>query len=146
MSRIAIKITRVRLTFVAQAGKLLAHDCGQRVNSCLTPPGPFGIVPGSGSRGILPAILKPWALAPMLLLVVLIFLFEGRTMRKNLLIAVLVLMTVWATGCIVINAEHVEPCGPATMGSGDLTICESHAIGVPVCESSPGTTPDTLSE
>jgi hypothetical protein len=50
---------------------------------------------------------------------------EGKTMKRYLLIAALALVTVWATGCIVIDAEKVQSVKPATIRSDECVIRQS---------------------
>ena len=46
-------------------------------------------------------------------------------MRRCLLAAALALVTVWATGCIVIDAEKVQSVKPATIRSDECVIHQS---------------------
>jgi len=55
-------------------------------------------------------------------------LLEGETMKRNLLIAALVVTAVWMSGCVVIHTEKREPCS-AAVGPDDVTIREIDAIG-----------------
>ncbi|OHB67339.1 MAG: hypothetical protein A2Y76_03915 [Planctomycetes bacterium RBG_13_60_9] len=50
-------------------------------------------------------------------------------MRKSLLMVALTLVTVWATGCVLIDAGGVESREPAKAGSDQIVIRESHAAG-----------------
>jgi hypothetical protein len=43
-------------------------------------------------------------------------------MKRYLLMAALVLVTVWATGCIVIDAEKVQSVKPATIRSDECVV------------------------
>jgi len=54
-------------------------------------------------------------------------------MRKYLLSLALALVTVWATGCIVVDAEKVESRKPATVRSEECLIQQSSA-GAPTLE------------
>ena len=53
---------------------------------------------------------------------------EGRTMRRILLMSMLVLAVVWGPGCIVIHTEE-EPCPPRRVEPKGATIREIDAIG-----------------
>jgi hypothetical protein len=55
-------------------------------------------------------------------------------MRKKLLVAVLALMTVWATGCIVIDAEKIQSRTPATIRSDECVVYQGHAADAPTSE------------
>jgi len=48
-------------------------------------------------------------------------------MRRNLLIAALILVTVWAPGCIIVDAEKVESRGPIALQSAGLEVHQSQA-------------------
>jgi hypothetical protein len=65
---------------------------------------------------------------PMLLWVALRFLCEGKIMKRYLLITALVLTTVWATGCIIIDAGKMESRKPATTRSEECVIRQSLAV------------------
>jgi len=54
-------------------------------------------------------------------------------MRKYLLGTALVLMTVWATGCIIIDAEKMESRKPATIRSDECVIHRGPAVDEPAC-------------
>ena len=49
-------------------------------------------------------------------------------MRKKLLVAVLALMAVWATGCIVIDAEKIQSRTPPTIRSEECVVSQGHAV------------------
>lgn len=53
---------------------------------------------------------------------------EGKIMRKKLLVAVLALMAVWATGCIVVDAEKIQSRTPATIRSEECVVYQGHAV------------------
>ncbi len=53
-------------------------------------------------------------------------------MRRCLLLATLVLTTVWATGCIVVDAGRTESRAPATIRSEEYVIRQNLAVGTPV--------------
>ena len=55
-------------------------------------------------------------------MVVLILLCEGKIMRTCLLMAALALATVWATGCIIIDADRMESHRSATIRSDECVI------------------------
>ena len=55
-------------------------------------------------------------------------------MRKKLLVAVLALMAVWATGCIVIDAEKIQSRTPATIRSEECAVYQGHAVNTRACE------------
>jgi hypothetical protein len=55
-------------------------------------------------------------------------------MRKKLLVAVLALMAVWATGCIIIDAEKVQSRTPATIRSDECMVSQGHAVDTPTFE------------
>lgn len=55
-------------------------------------------------------------------------------MRKKLLVAVLALMAVWATGCIVVDAEKIQSRTPATIRSEECLVYQGHAAEAPTCE------------
>jgi hypothetical protein len=59
---------------------------------------------------------------------------EGKIMRRCLLLATLVLTTVWATGCIVVDAGRTESRTPATIRSEECVIRQNLAVGTPVFE------------
>jgi hypothetical protein len=50
---------------------------------------------------------------------------EGKIMKRYLLMAALALVTVWATGCIVVDAEKVQSVKPATIRSDECVIRQS---------------------
>jgi hypothetical protein len=47
---------------------------------------------------------------------------EGKIMRTYLLMAVLALVTVWATGCIIVDADRMESHRSATIRSEECVI------------------------
>lgn len=49
-------------------------------------------------------------------------------MKKKLLVAVLALMAVWATGCIVVDAEKIQSRTPATIRSEECVVYQGHAV------------------
>jgi hypothetical protein len=55
-------------------------------------------------------------------------------MKRRLWIAALALMSVWATGCIIIDAEKVQARKPATIRSDECVVYESHAVDAPAAE------------
>jgi len=59
---------------------------------------------------------------------------EGKIMRKRLLVAVLALMAVWATGCIVVDAEKIQSRTPATIQSAECVVYQGHAVDTPTFE------------
>ena len=61
-------------------------------------------------------------------LVALIILREGKIMKRYLLMAALALVTVWATGCIVIDAEKVQSVKPATIRSDECVIRQCYSV------------------
>ena len=68
-------------------------------------------------------------------LMVLIVQCEGKIMKKYLLIAALALVTVWATGCIIVDAEKMESRKPAAVRSEECVIRQSLGVGAPALES-----------
>jgi len=54
-------------------------------------------------------------------------------MKRYLLAAALVLMTVWATGCIIIDAEKMESRKPATIRSETCVVSQGQ-VGTPALE------------
>jgi hypothetical protein len=56
-------------------------------------------------------------------------------MRRYLLIAALALMTVWATGCIIIDAEKMESRKPAAIRSEECVVRQSLGVGAPALDS-----------
>jgi hypothetical protein len=66
---------------------------------------------------------------------VLIVLREGKIMRKYLLMVALAVVTVWATGCIVIDADKTQSRTSATIRSDECMVRQSHAVGAPAPES-----------
>jgi hypothetical protein len=77
---------------------------------------------------------------------VLIVLREGKIMKKYLLMGALALVTVWATGCIVIDAEKVQSRTPATIRSEECVVYQSHAVGMPALESGTDAALETTGE
>jgi hypothetical protein len=67
-------------------------------------------------------------------LVTLKFPGEGKIMRRNLLIAALVLMAIWATGCIIIDAATLESRQPATIRFEECVIHQSLLPNAPALE------------
>jgi hypothetical protein len=60
---------------------------------------------------------------------------EGKNyMRKKLLVAVLALMAIGATGCIIIDAEKVQSRTPATIRSDECVVYQGHAVDTPTFE------------
>ncbi len=57
---------------------------------------------------------------------------EGKIMRRCLLLAALALTTVWAAGCIVVDAGRTESRTPATIQSEEYVIRQNLAVGTPV--------------
>jgi len=47
-------------------------------------------------------------------------------MRTYLLMAALALVTVWATGCIVVDADRMESHKAATIRSDECVVCQGH--------------------
>jgi hypothetical protein len=67
-------------------------------------------------------------------------------MRRCLLLAVLALVTVWATGCIIIDAEKAESRRPATVRSEECAVTQSPADNAPVLESGADVTLETTAQ
>jgi hypothetical protein len=60
-------------------------------------------------------------------------------MKRCLFIAALALASVWATGCIIIDAEKVESRRPVAVRSDECVVSQSHAADTPAIEqNSPG--------
>ena len=55
-------------------------------------------------------------------------------MKRWLLVGALALVTVWATGCIVIDAEKAESRKPAVSQSEECVVYQSHAVDTPTVE------------
>lgn len=55
-------------------------------------------------------------------------------MRRCLWMAALALLTVWATGCIVIDAEKVQSRKSVAVRSDECVVYQSHAVEVPAVE------------
>lgn len=55
-------------------------------------------------------------------------------MKRCLLAVALALVTVWATGCIVIDAEKTESRKPAVSRSDECVVYQSHAVDTPTVE------------
>jgi hypothetical protein len=64
----------------------------------------------------------------------LIILCEGKTMRRSLLIMALVLLTVWATGCVIVDAGRVQSRGPVTVRSDSVEIRQGSVLGGPAAD------------
>jgi hypothetical protein len=63
-------------------------------------------------------------------------------MRRYLLTAALALTTVWATGCIIIDADRMESHRPATVRSEECVVQQNDA-GTPAVEQA-GHTPEIV--
>ncbi len=63
-------------------------------------------------------------------------------MRRCLLLAALVLTTMWATGCIVVDMGRTESRTPTTIRSEECVIRQTLAVGTPVSEPGSDTTWD----
>ena len=79
-------------------------------------------------------------------LVALMVLCEGTIVRRYLLVGALILVTVWATGCIIIDAEKMESRRPATIRSEECVIRQSLAADTSALESDAGATLDLTGE
>jgi hypothetical protein len=55
-------------------------------------------------------------------------------MRRYLLVVVLVLMTVGATGCIIVDAAQMESRRPTTVRSEECVIRQTLAVATPALE------------
>ena len=71
---------------------------------------------------------------------------EGKIMKRYLLMAALALVTVWATGCIVIDAEKVQSVKPATIRSDECVIRQSYSAVPLHVEAGTDETLDTAGE
>ena len=67
-------------------------------------------------------------------------------MRRYLLAAALALVTVWATGCIIIDAGKIQSRTPAPVRSDECVVCQGHAVGTPAVESGIDVTLETTGE
>jgi len=55
-------------------------------------------------------------------------------MRRNLLTAALILMTIWATGCVIIDTGRLESRGPRSVRSESIEIRQGGIPGTPATD------------
>ena len=67
-------------------------------------------------------------------------------MRRCLLGVALALVTVWASGCIIIDTKEMASRMPATVRSDEFAACQNHAGDTPALESGIDVTLETTAE
>jgi hypothetical protein len=67
-------------------------------------------------------------------------------MRGCWLGVALALVTVWATGCIIIDTKEMASRTPVTVRSDDFADCQNHAGDTPTLESGIDVTLETTAE